>query len=127
MTTVSNLMGSGVPPMQAQMTVGKLANTLTATGTSSQAGALPLPSDLSVFTTVALNAGARLPASGVVSGQAGDIFVVINFGANPLLVYPATGGNISNAGVNASVSIPVNKTADFYCIGNNVWAASIGT
>lgn len=127
MTTISNLMGSGVPAQQAQMTVaGKLSNTLTGGGTSSQANATPLPSDFCVFTTVALNSGARLPASGPNAGAPGDIFVVANFGANPLLVYPATGGNISNAGVNASVSIPVNKTADFYCIGNNVWAASVG-
>jgi hypothetical protein len=24
------------------------------------------------------------------------------------------------------VSVPAGKTADFYCLGGNVWAASIG-
>lgn len=126
MTTISNLMGAGVPPLQAQMTVGKVTQGLTGGGTSSQANATAVPSDVCVFTTVALNSGARLPASGPTSGQAGDVIIVANFGANPLLVYPATGGNISNAGVNAAVSIPVNKTADFYCLGANLWASSIG-
>jgi hypothetical protein len=127
MTTLSNLMGAGVPPLQAQMTVGKVTTGLTGGGTSSQANATAIPSDVTVFSTVALNSGARLPATGPTSGQAGDIYVVANFGANPLLVYPATGGNISNAGVNTAVSIPFNKTADFYCLGANLWAASIGT
>jgi hypothetical protein len=123
-------MGSGVPAAQAlATTAGVPLQGLSGAGTSSQAAATLVTDDFSVFSTVALNSGARLPAFNAISGtaQAGDIYRIVNFGANPLLVYPATGGNISQAGVNASVSIPVNKTADFYCIGANIWAASIGT
>jgi hypothetical protein len=129
MTTIANLMGAGVPASQAQMTVGKPVTGLSGAGTSSQGAATAITADVSVFSTVALNSGARLPAQNAASmtALAGDIYVVANFGANPLLVYPPTGGNISNAGVNTAVSIPVNKTADFYCLGGNIWAASIGS
>jgi hypothetical protein len=129
MTTIANLMGAGVPASQAQMTVGKPVTGLSGAGTSSQGAATAITSDVSVFSNVALNSGARLPAQNAASmtALAGDIYVVANFGANPLLVYPPTGGNISNAGVNTAVSIPVNKTADFYCLGGNIWAASIGS
>jgi hypothetical protein len=123
-------MGSGTPAAQAlATTAGAPLQGLSGAGTSSQATATLVTDDFSVFTTVALNSGARLPAANAVSltAQAGDIYRVVNFGANPLLVYPPTGGNISQAGVNTAVSIPVNKTADLYCVGNNVWAASIGS
>jgi hypothetical protein len=129
MTTLAKLMGSGVPGQQAQSTTAGVPLTgQTATG-STQGTAFAITSDFVVFSTVAASTGARLPAASAPSltAQAGDVYVVVNYGANALAVYPPTGGNISNAGVNASVSIPANKTGDFYCIGNNLWAASIGT
>lgn len=129
MTTIGNLMASGVPAQEAQYSVaGKWVLNLTATGTSSQAAALQVPGDACVFSTVALNAGAKLPpanASGMVA-LAGDIYTVVNGGANPLLVYPPLGGNFITVAVNTSVSVPVGKTADFYCLGANVWAPSVG-
>lgn len=129
MTTIGNLMASGAPAQQAQMTVaGKPVLNLTAAGTT-QAGALQVPSDVSVFSTVASGAGAKLPlanAAGLV-GLAGDIYVVVNAQAtNALLVYPPLGGNFVGLAANASVSIAATKTADFYCLGANVWAPSVG-
>jgi len=130
MTTIANLMGSGVPAPQAQVTVGKPVSGLAAAGTSSQANATLISADVSIFTTVAANSGARLPAANAASltAQAGDIYVVVNGQAtNAMNVYPPVGGNFIAVAVNTAVSVPAGKTADFYCLGNNVWAASIGT
>lgn len=129
MTTIANLMGSGVPPQQAQVTVGKPISGLAAAGSSSQANATLITSDVSVFTTVAALSGARLPAANPASGlaQAGDVYIVVNSqGTNALLVYPPVGGNFAGVAVNTAASIPFAKTGDFYCLGNNVWASSIG-
>lgn len=129
MTTIANLMGSGVPAQQAQVTVGKPVSGLTAAGVSSQANATLIANDVSVFTTVpASTAGARLPAANAISmtAQAGDIYVVVNSTATAMNVYPPVGGNFAGVAVNTAAVVPAAKVGDFYCIGNNVWASSIG-
>jgi hypothetical protein len=128
MTTIGRLMGAGVPATQAQQTVaGKPVSGLTAAG-STQGTALAIVNDFSVFTTVAAGTGGILPAQNGASmtALAGDIYIAVNGGANALLVYPPVGGNFITVAVNTAVSVPAGKTADFYCLGNNVWAASIG-
>lgn len=128
MTTIAKLMGAGVPATQAQCTnAGQPLLNQTAAGTT-QANAYAITSDFVVFGTVAASTGARLPAQSAPSmtALAGDIYIVVNAGANALLVYPPTGGNFVTLAANASVSLPAGKTADLYCLGNNVWAASIG-
>lgn len=129
MTTLAKLMGSAVPAAQAfATTAGQPLLAQTAAGTT-QANAYAIVSDLTVFSTVASGSGARLPAANAASltAQAGDIYVVVNGQAtNALLVYPPVGGNFSAVAVNTAVSVPAGKTADFYCLGGNVWAASIG-
>jgi hypothetical protein len=122
-------MGSAVPAAQAQATTaGVPALGLTSAGTT-QANAAAITSDFAVFSTVAASSGARLPAANAASmtALAGDIYVVVNSQAtNALLVYPPVGGNFSAVAVNTAVSLPAGKTGDFYCLGGNVWAASIG-
>lgn len=129
MTTIAKLMGAAVPATQAQnTTAGTPLTGQTAAGTT-QANAYAITSDFTVFSTVASGSGARLPAASAPSltAQAGDIYVVVNGQAtNALLVYPPVGGNFSAVAVNTAVSVPAGKTADFYCIGNNVWASSVG-
>ncbi|HTI82973.1 MAG TPA: hypothetical protein VL614_21165 [Acetobacteraceae bacterium] len=129
MTTLAKLMGSAVPAAQAQATTaGVPLLSQTAAGTT-QANAYAIVSDFTVFGTVASGSGARLPPANAASltAQQGDIYVVVNGQAtNALLVYPPVGGNFAAVAVNTAVSVPAGKTADFYCLGGNVWAASIG-
>lgn len=126
MTTIGKLMAFGVPASQAQQTVaGQPALNLTAAGTT-QGNATAITSDFSVFSTVPASSGARLPvanAAGMV-GLGGDIYVVVNASATTMLVYPPTGGSFVNAA--ASASLAGGKTGDFYCLGGNVWAPSVG-
>lgn len=121
MTTLRNLMGTGIAPLQAQATAtGLLSNSLTAAGTT-QGTALAMPSDFNVFTTVALNSGTVLPPNCL----PGDWYTVVNHGANPLSVYPPTGGKIANGSTNAALSVAANKTAQIICIDPLTFAASV--
>lgn len=128
MTTVSELMGSGVPAQQAQNTVaGVPLQAQTAAGTT-QANAYAVTNDFIVFTTVGAGTGARLPAQNAISmtAIAGDIYRMANAQAtNALLVYPAVGGNFVGLAANASVSVPAGKSAEFWCCGNNVWVPCV--
>jgi hypothetical protein len=126
MTTLAKLMGSGVPGAQAQnTTAGVPALNLTAAGTT-QANATLISNDFSVFSNVPASSGVRLPAQNTVSmtAMAGDIYVIVNASSTPMLVYPPIGGSFLNAA--ASASLAGGQTGDFYCLGNNAWAPSLG-
>lgn len=106
-----DLMGVGVPAMQAQVINGIGQGAQTATGTV-QADAFALTTCSTEFTTVAAGTGARLPAAGLnVSG--GDILAVYNQGANALLVYPPVGFKIGLTATNGSISLASGKAALF--------------
>lgn len=76
---------------------------LSAAGTT-QTTATPLSAsfDRHVVTTVASGAGVVLP-----SATASRVDIVINAGANPLLVYPPSGAAINNLATNAAYTVPV--------------------
>lgn len=93
---------------------------LTALG-STQATAYAINQDITVFGTVALSTGARLPASGV----AGDDVVVANHGANALTLYPPVGASIGTASANAGLSIPAGKTATCYFVSPTLWLVNV--
>jgi len=115
-----------LPPTDAQLPT--LGINLTAAGTT-QANAFAIPSgqDLSVFTTVASGAGARLPVNGLTLGEE---YVVANHGALALLLYPGLGGQIGQAGANAGVSVPAGKAIYCQCINagptTSSWLYNLG-
>lgn len=99
MATVQNLMGSGMPGLQA----GKIGTTestaLTATG-SAQGDALQLVASWNKFSTVGASTGCILPKS---HGQ--PITTILNGGSNALSVYPATGETINAIAANSAFSL----------------------
>lgn len=111
-----DLMGVGVPSMQAQVMNGVGEASKTATGTT-QADAYALTACSTEFTTTASGTGARLPASGL-NVTTGDILAVYNQGANTLLVYPPVGFKIGLAATNAAVSVTTGKSALFVARGD---------
>ena len=123
MPTLTNYLGTGNSAATAQASLGFLSNSLTATG-STQGTALALPSDFSVFKTVAASTGAILPASSTQVNPT-DVYFVVNHGANALTVYPPTGGNVANGSTNAGFSVSANKMATFVSLGGGAWAASV--
>lgn len=94
---------------------------LTALGTN-QATAYQIPAgqDSSIFTNVASGTGAGLPPSGI---SLGENYEAANHGANALLIYPASGGQIGTLGANAGYSIAAGKLAWFRYVGNKQWTA----
>lgn len=114
------LMGLGMHGGLATEICGRVANTLTATGTT-QTDALLLPATVNVFTTTASGTGARLPPFEVSAG-----FIVANLGANALLLYPPVGGTINGGAANAAVSIAAGKTAQVWVASGTAAIAQIG-
>lgn len=119
MALVGELMAAGAPAGLAnQIGQDAPATGLTATG-SNQAGALPLTSSFSLFSTTSASTGAILPPAG---GQ--QPFVVYNGGAQTLTVYPASGQQINGLAANTGVSVPTLKGAIFVAAGTQ-WIANI--
>lgn len=93
-------------------------NNVTA-GTNSQ-GQGALTSNYNVITTAAANpSGVTLPTA-----TQGRRIIVVNRGANPVNVYPATGAQIDGLAANASIQIPVNGYMEFNASSTTQWYSS---
>jgi hypothetical protein len=91
---------------------------VTATG-AAQATAYAIYRYKTMFTTVAVGTGGRLPTI-----VAGDSRRVLNRGANPLLIYPGSGASIESLAANAPMTIPVGGGATFDVENSTLWYAS---
>lgn len=87
----AHLTNVGIAGAAAEALAGSLATSLSAAGTLTS-NATVLSADCNVITTCAANAGVRLPATGWFPG---DKIEVVNQGANPMKVYPPSGGTIN--------------------------------
>jgi hypothetical protein len=85
-------------------------------GTNAQ-GQGALTSDINVVTTAAADpSGVTLPTA-----TAGRVVTVINKGANPINVYPATGGSIDAIAINTFIQIPVGSSLTFRASSITQW------
>lgn len=109
--SIQNMMGVGTPAAQSVAIGGIATDALTAVGTT-QGTALLIPSNIARFTTVGSGTGAIL--SGV--AQPSDEYIVVNSGANALLVYPPTGAAIGAGSANAGFSVAAGKSAYFFFV-----------
>lgn len=99
-------------------TVG-VAASLTA-GTDAQ-GQAPITSDYTIITTAATNpSGVTLP-----SPTSGRNLFIINKGANPVDVYPASGGTINGLATNAPLLLPVNGIVELVSSSTTQWYAQL--
>lgn len=118
-----NLTGLGIAPAAATYIVdGDVDNTVTATGSTSQANSYAIIKSFTVFTTTAANTGARLPA--ILS--AGDQGYIQNNGASTLFCYPPVGGVINGGSANAKVDIATLKGATFKSIDGLNFSVIVG-
>lgn len=93
-------------------------NNVTA-GTNAQ-GQGALTSDYNVITTATANpSGVTLPTA-----TQGRRIVVVNKGANPVNIYPATGGTIDALAANASIQLAVNGVMEFNASSTTQWYSS---
>lgn len=96
-------------------------NNVTA-GTNAQ-GQGALTSDYNVITTAAANpSGVTLPTA-----TQGRRVLIVNKGANPVNIYPATGGTIDALAANASIQIPVNGVLEFNASSTTQWYSSFNS
>jgi hypothetical protein len=94
------------------------AATVTA-GTNAQ-GQSALTNDHNIVTTAAVNpSGVTLPTATV-----GRRILVVNRGANPVNVYPASGATIDALSVNVAISVPVNAMLLFFASSATQWYAT---
>lgn len=119
MAILSRLMGVGTPAAQAVETVGTSATGLVATGTTN-ADALRLNAVNNRVTTTASGTGVALPPI-----EPGSSVVVMNSGANALLVYPGTTGAQINAltATTGGFSVAAGGRALFVAFSPTNWGA----
>lgn len=104
----------------AQNVVGDLHTGLTAAGTT-QATALALTAVNNVVTTAAAYSGVILPVTPSVA--AADRLHVANLTANPMIVYPPSGGKLNTGSTNTGAILAPGKTGDFVCIDGTNYTA----
>lgn len=100
---MAHLLGMIIPTISAGLTISS--------GTTQNAN--PLPSDINEYTTVAAGTAVTLPFNPL----AGKSIVLINAGANALLVFPFSGGSINALATNASFSLAAGTGTEFAFIG----------
>jgi hypothetical protein len=119
----SSLTGLGMAPALATHSCeGDVDNTVTATGSTSQANSYAITKPFTIFTTVGANTGGRLPSF----LTAGDEGVIQNNGASTLFLYPPVGGIINGGSSNAKVDVATLKGARFKCIDSLNFAVIVG-
>jgi hypothetical protein len=95
-------------------------NAAVTAGTNSQ-GQGALTSDYNVITTATNNpSGVTLPTA-----TAGRRIVVVNEGANPISVFPASGAYIDSNVIDTSVTIPVNGKVTFDASSTTQWYSTL--
>jgi len=118
MAIPSRLMGSGLSSLAAVNICGDVGDTLTAAGTSNT-DALALSAAINRVTTTAASTGVRLPLP-----ESGSAIVVVNSGANALLVYPGTGAQINAlTATTAGFSVAAGGRAMFVGTSSTNWFA----
>lgn len=115
---LKNLIGVGFNGEQAKSVAGRVTNTITAAGSSSQANSTAVYSEINNVTVGAANTGVRLP-----SGEAGDSMVIANSKTETLFVYPPVGGTINGGSTNAKIDVLTLHAAYCTCINGLDWVA----
>jgi len=111
-------MGVGLSAQQAINVCGDVVNSITAAGTTN-ADATQLSAAINRVTTAAASTGVRLMAP-----KEGSGVVVINSGANAVLVYPSTGAQINALTVTTGgFSVAAGGRALFVGVGSANWFA----
>lgn len=112
MPIARNLQGTGIQSLAAGAIIGTLADNLIATGTT-QAAAMLISTDRSIFISVPSGSGARLPV-----GDENDSYWVNNSDPfNDLRLYPPTGGTINGGTVNQPFVIMAGQSVRVFYQG----------
>lgn len=115
MPRLADLVKLSFTPNQA-MHLGAISNGaegdfdgLSATGNNSQGDAYQIVANYNQFTTVGASTNsAKLPLA---EGDPYGCYTIVNLGANPLYLFPASGDSLNNLSANTAYTIPVGLGA----------------
>lgn len=93
-----------------------MTSTISAAGATQGTATIIITSG-NIVTTVALNTGVRLP----IPPAAGELVTITNRGANPLNIYPASGGTINDAGTDNPVILYPGESVIFEASSTTQW------
>lgn len=120
-TGTGNLVFATSPSLTTPALAGETfstSNAITA-GTNAQ-GQGALTTDYNVVTTASSNpSGVTLPTA-----TQGRFIAVVNKGANPVTVFPASGTSIDALSANAAITLPVNGYLEFRASSTSQWYSS---
>ena len=119
MATAADLMGVGFSAAQAAGVNGQVSSAMSGAGTTQGTGTA-ITASVSVFTTVAANAGATLTDSMI-----GDQYDILNLGANPLWIYPPTGARINALSTNTGFQLAPNTAVKVRKFTSTRWAGNL--
>ncbi len=109
-----------IAPGVVEFTNGLMYNSVSAAvsaaGTT-QGTATALIAQYNVVTTAAAGTGVALPTPTIASTS----ITITNEGANPILVYPASGGTIDGLSANVAVTLPVGTSATYSASSTTQW------
>ena len=118
-TGSGNLVYGTSPTISTPLITFSTASTVTA-GTNAQ-GQGALTNDLNIVTTAANNpSGVTLPTATV-----GRRVRIVNKGANPIVIYPATGAAIDALAANAGIQLAVGSSVFFDAASTTLWYSSV--
>jgi hypothetical protein len=121
-TGTGNMIG-GFRPTISQLQVTS-STTFTA-GTNAQ-GQGVLSENFNVITTAATNpSGVTLPTAGGFGTTASRLITIVNKGANPVNIYPVSGGQIDALGTNTPMSLAVNAAVSLHSASTTQWYSSV--
>ena len=109
-----------VAPGEVRITTAlskSLSASVSAAGTNQGTGTA-LTTDYNVITTAASGTGVVLPTAATPFGRE---VTIVNRGANPVVVYPASGAAIDGASTNAGITVPVNGEVSFFSSSATQW------
>lgn len=124
MPTVKNLMGAGCPALQAVASVGVATTAFIPNGAGVQTG-LTIPSDGVICTSIASSGYCQLPTAAVQNPGLFDSYILVNHSGSTVQVSPTSAGKIANGSAGAAFAVTTGKTAFFYYIGSDNWAAAL--
>jgi hypothetical protein len=96
-----------------------------ASGSGVQAGTV-LTSDFTICTNATGSFYAQMPFGATVGAAIGDSYIFVNHSGQTVQMSPATtAAKIANGSAGAAFAIATTKTAFFYYLGSDNWAASL--
>lgn len=119
MPAVRNLIGLGLPARLANI-LGFTPTTKAGAGTT-QVGATPITSNMTIATTAVGQTAFGLPAEPAGAGP----IMLWNQSATAALVFPPSGGTIQGGATNASFSVAQNKPVWFVSADGTNWMANL--